>query len=135
MIGDMGAAENKAAVVEAYEAFGRGDVPAVIGMNAPDAVWVNYASSKSPLAGEHKGVDDIGAFFMKVGENLEITRFDLAPIAAEGDTVVAGGHQTYTVKSTGKTVDGPVIHVFTFGPDGKVTRFEEYETGTEGAYG
>lgn len=131
----MGAAENKAAVETAYEAFGRGDVPAVIGMNAPDAVWVNYSNSKSPLQGEFKGVDDIGTFFGHVGEHLDITRFELAPIAAEGDTVVARGHQTYTVKSTGKTVDGPVVHIFTFGPDGKVTRFEEYETGTDGAYG
>ncbi len=117
-----------------YEAFGRGDIGYIIGMNAPDAVWVNYSSSKSPLQGEFKGADDIGVFFTKVGEHLDITALEIGPIAAEGDTVVAKGHQTYTVKSTGKTVDGPMIHIFTFGPDGKITRFEEYETGTEGAY-
>jgi len=129
----MGAQENKQAVIDAYTAFGKGDIGAVIGMNAPDAVWVNYTGG-SPLQGEFKGIDAISSFMGAVGEHLEISEFDLAPVAAEGDTVVARGTQTYKVKTTGKTVSGPVLHVFTFGPDGKVTRFEEYETGTEGAF-
>lgn len=130
----MGAAENKATVIAAYEAFGRGDIEAVIATNAPDAVWVNYSSTASPLNGEHKGTDAIGAFFGAIGETIEISEFDIAPIAAEGDRVVAEGHQSYTVKKTGKTVSGPVLHVFTFGPDGKCTRFEEWESGSEGAW-
>jgi ketosteroid isomerase-like protein len=129
----MGARENKQAVLDAYEAFGRGDIEAIGAMNAPDAVWVCYTKG-SPLQGEYKGRDGIGAFFGKVGEHIEITQFEIAPIAAEGDTVVARGTQTYTAKKTGKTVSGPLVQVFTFGPDGKCTRFEEYETGTEGAW-
>jgi ketosteroid isomerase-like protein len=129
----VGASENKKAVADAYEAFGKGDIPALIGMNAPDAVWVNHTPG-SPLYGEHKGLDAIGGFFGLVGENLDITEFDMAPIAAEGDTVVAVGRQTYTAKKTGKKVSGPVVHLFTFGPDGKVTRFEEFETGAEAAF-
>lgn len=130
----MGAAENKAAVVAAYEAFGAGDVPSVIAMNAPDAVWTIHSAPNAPFAGEHKGTDAIGAFFGLIPENIEITEFAIAPIAAEGDTVVAVGHQTYTVKSTGKTASGPLVHVFTFGPDGKVSRFEEYEVGVDAAW-
>jgi len=129
----MGASENKQAVADAYEAFGRGDIPAVIGMNAPDAVWVNHTLG-SPLGGEFKGQDEIGGFFGLVGEHIEITEFDVAPIAAEGDIVVAAGRQTYTAKKTGKKVSGPVVHIYTFGPDGKVTRFEEFETGAEGVW-
>src|SRR5207248_9406665 len=59
----MGAAQNKATVVAAYEAFGTGDIAAVIATNTPDAVWVNYSTPASPLSGEHKGLDNIGAFF------------------------------------------------------------------------
>ena len=129
----MGASENKTAVQAAYDAFAQGDIAAVIAMNAPDAVWVNYTGG-SPLQGEHKGIDAIGGFMALVGEHLDISEFDLAPIAAEGDTVLAVGRQTYVAKKTGKTVSGPVVHIFTFGPDGKVTRFEEYETGAEGAF-
>ena len=130
----MGAAENKQAVAAAYEAFGRGDIAAVIAMNAPDAVWVNYSTEASPFSGEHKGLDGIGAFFGLIDGNIEILQFDLAPIAAEGDTVLAGGQQAYKVKRTGKTCSGPVLHVFTFGSDGKVTRFEEWESNAHSAW-
>jgi hypothetical protein len=130
----MGAAENKAALVAAYEAFGRGDIASVIAMNTPDAVWVNYSTEASPLSGEHKGLDGIGAFFGFIADTMEITQFEMAPVAAEGDTVVAIGQQVYKVKRTGKTVSGPVVHVFTFGPDGKVTRFEEWESNAHDAW-
>ena len=123
----MGVQENKAAVAAAYEAFGKGDVAAVVGMNAPDAVWANYAVPQSPFGGEHKGLDAIGAYFSLIADNVEITQFDIAPIAAEGDVVVATGYIAYTVKKTGKTISGPLCHIFTFGPDGKVTKFEEWE--------
>ncbi|HET6873835.1 MAG TPA: nuclear transport factor 2 family protein [Acidimicrobiales bacterium] len=130
----MGASENKAAVEAGYAAFGQGDIASVIAMNAPDAVWHNYSSTASPLQGEHKGLDGIAALFGLIGDNIEFTQFEIAPIAAEGDTVVAAGQQTYTVKRTGKTVSGPVVHVFTFGADGKVVRFEEWESNAEGAW-
>jgi ketosteroid isomerase-like protein len=130
----MGAAENKAAVVAAYEAFGKGDIASVIAMNAPDAVWVNNSTSASPFNGEHKGLDGIGAFFGLVNDAIDITQFELAPIAAEGDIVVAMGEQTYMVKRSGKVVSGSVIHVFTFGPDGKVVRWEEWEPDTRDAW-
>jgi hypothetical protein len=132
--GQVGAAENKATVVAAYEAFGTGDIAAVIATNAPDAVWVNYSTPASPFSGEHKGLDSIGAFFGLIGDSIDITEFDIGPIAADGDVVVAEGHQSYTVKKTGKTVSGPVLHVFTFGPDGKVTRFEEWESNVHDAW-
>ena len=130
----MGAKENTATVVAAYEAFGSGDIPAVIGVNAPDAVWVVHGGADAPFTGEHKGHDSIGAMFQSIGETIDISMFNMQPIAAEGDVVVAYGDQSYTVKKTGKTVSGPVLHVFTFGPDGKVTRFEEWESNAHDAW-
>ena len=130
----MGAAENKAAVTSGYEAFARGDVESVVAMNAPDAVWVIHNTPSSPLHGEHKGPDGIAALFGLIGQTIDMTGFALEPIAAEGDTVVTKGEQAYVVKSTGKSVSGPLIHIWTFGADGKVTRFEEFEIGVEHAW-
>jgi len=124
----MSATENKATVIAAYEAFGRGDVVSVLATNAPNAVWINYSTPASPLNGEHKGLEAIGEFFNLIGSSMEIEQFDMTPIAADGDTVVATGNQRYRVKSTGKTVSGSVVHVFTFDADGKVVRFEEWES-------
>lgn len=130
----MGAAENRATVISAYEAFGRGDIEAVIATNAPDAVWVIHSSSSAPFAGEHKGHESIGAIFQAIGESVDITLFDMRPIAAEGDIVVATGDQSYTVKKTGKTVSGPLAHVFTFDAAGKLIRFEEWESNADEAW-
>jgi ketosteroid isomerase-like protein len=86
------------------------------------------------MTGEHTGLDGINDLFEMIGEQLEVISFEMAPIAAEGDVVVAAGRQDYTVKTTGKKVQGPLVHVFTFGPDGKIVRFDEFETGAEGAF-
>ncbi len=130
----MGAKENRATVVAAYEAFGRGDIPAVIGINAPDAVWMIHSSPDAPFAGEHKGHDGLGAMFQTIGETIDIAEFSLQPVAAEGDVVVAYGEQSYTVKATGKTVTGPLIHLFTFKSDGQLARFEEWESNADEAW-
>jgi ketosteroid isomerase-like protein len=130
----MGAAENRATVEAAYEAFGRGDIPAVIGINSPDAVWNIHTSANAAFGGEHKGHDGIGAMFQTIGETVDITSFVMQPIAAEGDIVVAYGDQSYTVKKTGKTVSGPLIHLFTFNAAGQLERFEEWESNADEAW-
>lgn len=130
----MGAAENKATVVAAYEAFGRGDIPAVIGVNAPDAVWVIHTASNAAFAGEHKGHDGIGALFQTIGETVDIAGFDMQPIAVDGDIVVASGNQSYTVKKSGKTVSGRLVHVFTFNAGGQLVHFEEWESNADEAW-
>ena len=131
---DVGSAENRAAVESAYEAFGRADIATVIAMNAPHTVWVNYSTPASPLNGEFKGLDGVSTFFGLVGEHIDMSEFTIAPIAADGDVVVSSGHQTYTVKRTGKVVSGPVLHIFTFDADGRVTNFEEWEADTHDAW-
>jgi uncharacterized protein len=130
----MGSAENKATVAAAYEAFGRGDIPAVIGVNSPDAVWVIHTAPNAAFGGEHKGHDGIGAMFQTIGETVDITMFNMQPIAAEGDIVVATGEQSYTVKASGKTVSGPLVHVFSFNADGQLVRFEEWESNADEAW-
>jgi hypothetical protein len=130
----MGASENKATVAGAYEAFGRGDIPAVVGINAPDALWTIHSGTDAPFAGEHVGVAAIGALFQTIGESIDIQKFDMRPIAAEGDVVVAYGEQSYTARKTGKTVAGPLIHLFTFNADGRVVRFEEWESNADDAW-
>jgi len=130
----MGQAENKAAVAAAYAAFGQGDVAAVVGMNAPDAVWIVHAAAGAPFEDEYVGHDAIGKLFGLLVDSIEIAHFEIEPIAAEGDIVVARGEQTYRVKSTGKSDTVQLIHIFTFGPDGKVTRFEEFEFSLDSAW-
>jgi ketosteroid isomerase-like protein len=109
-----------------YEAFGRGDVPEVLGRMAPDMVW-NEAEN-FPLADRnpYEGHDAIvGGVFARLGSEWD----GFAPGPEEyldaGDTVVVLGRYTGTCKATGKALDAQMAHVWRV-KDGKAVRFQQY---------
>jgi uncharacterized protein len=130
----MGSDENRATLVKTYEAFGAGDIETILGLQAADTLWEVHSSKESPLNGAHKGIDAVAAFFGLVGTNMDFAKFEMTPIAAEGDVVVAVGEQDYTVKATGKRVAGPLVHVCTFDSEGKLAHFEEWESNVGDAF-
>ena len=107
-----------------YEAFGRGDVPAVLGAMADDIEW--YEAEGMPYGGLHRGPE-------AVAQNVfgplidDVPDFALRPeeFFVSGDTVAAVVRYTGTGKSTGKELDLQVAHVFDV-RDGKITRFRQF---------
>lgn len=75
----MGAKEDLAVIQSAYEAFGRGDIPTVLGALAPDIRW--HIPGRSPHAGTFKGHEEVVGFFTSLMEdtggtfNLEVHDF------------------------------------------------------------
>jgi ketosteroid isomerase-like protein len=122
----MGAAENKAIVGGTYEAFGRGDMDAIYAAFAEDAIWSNHSSAASPSHGQYQGKDALRQYFASTLDSMEITKFDLHTLVADGDHVVALLDQAFTVKSTGKSHEGPLVHVCEL-RDGKIVRVDEFE--------
>jgi uncharacterized protein len=107
-----------------YEAFGRGDVPAVLGAMAGDIEW-NEAEGM-PHGGTYRSPE-------AVAQNVfgplidDVPDFAVRPeeIIASGDTVVTVVRYTGTGKATGKKLDLPVVHVWEV-RDGKVARFRQF---------
>ena len=107
-----------------YAAFGRGDIPAVLGMLASDIHWTEA------LGGPYGGVS-IGPqavlenVFMKLGGEWD--GFSAVPqeFVASDDTVVALGNYSGTYKATGKSFTAPFAHVMKL-KDGKVVSFHQY---------
>src|SRR3954467_2495943 len=62
----MGAKENLAIVRSGYEAFGRGDIPAVLAVFSPDIQW--HIAGRSSMAGTYKGHEEVVGFFTQLGE-------------------------------------------------------------------
>src|SRR4051794_41749268 len=60
--------QNLDTVRGAYEAFGRGDVPAVLAILADDVAWA--VPPPLPQAGDAHGPDEVGAFFHGLGALL-----------------------------------------------------------------
>lgn len=108
----------------AYEAFGRGDVPAVLEVLDKDVIWTDMEGF--PTGGTYVGAGAIlNGVFLPLG--TEWNKFQANPdeFLESGDHVVALGHYEGTYKTTGKGMRVPFAHVWTL-RDGKVVKFVQY---------
>jgi hypothetical protein len=120
--------ENIDVVRDAYEAFGRGDVPAVLGAMTDDIEW--HETEGMPYGGLHRGPQAIAEnVFGPV--NQDIQGFAVTPeeFYADGDEVVAVVRYTGTGVETGKELDLPVVHAWTV-RDNKLARFRQFADAT-----
>ena len=120
-------AANTKVVQDAYAAFGRGDIQALLGYMTDDIHWrpVIGTAAYVPFAGECSGKPAVAEFFRQVAATEEFEQFEPREFVAQGNTVVAIGHYRARTKSTGKTFDSDFVMVFTM-RDGKVAAFREF---------
>lgn len=112
------------AVREVYEAFAKGDVPAVLGFLTPDAEWTE--AEGFPYGGTYIGPNAVlEGVFMRIGSDWD--NFAAVPqeLIDGGDTVVALGTYSGTYKATGKSFEAPFAHVWKT-RDGKAYKFQQY---------
>ena len=122
----MSAEENTRLAQSAYEAFGRGDVPALAELMADDIEWVDPGDpDENPLAGTYRGKEEVLGWFGKLSEQVDFSAFEPRDFIAQGDKVVSLVHAEATVRSTGRSMVQDEAHVWTF-RDGKVARFQIY---------
>jgi ketosteroid isomerase-like protein len=119
-------AENVEIVRRLYEAFGKGDIPGVLGAFAKDIVW-NEAENfiyadRNPYVGPQAVLE--GVFLRIVSEWNDFT---VTPdsILDAGDQVVTLGTYSGTSKKTGKSVKAQMVHVWNLS-EGKATNFQQY---------
>lgn len=109
-------------VREAYDAFGRGDIPAVLELVADDVEW--DVAEVLVQGGSWRGRDGTGQFFQQLGEKYEEITVDVQDLVDGGDHVVGVGVGRGRRRGGGDVEYG-FAHVFRVG-DGKITRFREY---------
>lgn len=113
-----------------YEAFGRGDVPAIIERLAPDVRWEDWADNEAqaadvPWMRARHGRDEVYGFFAEAGK-LEITDFQVLDLLASEHQVVAEVVIAANVPATGGSYRDEELHLWTFDADGLVTRLRHY---------
>ena len=116
-----------------YEAFGRGDVPAILERLAPDVAWEDFADSTAQRAGvpwlaRRNGPDEVAGFFGLIGNgDLAVSDFQvLGLIGGSGDKVVVECVIEATVAATGKAFRDEELHLWTFDDAGRVTAMRHY---------
>ncbi len=125
----MDAAENRRIVANGYAAFAQGDISAIIELVTDDVVWANHGPEASPISGVFHGRDGVQAFFGRVRDTLDISKFAVSTIVADGDVVVVWIDSVATIRRNGKTIEGPLVHWLTL-RDGQLVAFDEFEHGT-----
>ena len=123
----MQEAQNTKVVQDAYAAFGRGDIPALLGYMTDDVSGsrVIGTSAQVPFSGRRQGKAAVAEFFKIVSESEDFHQFEPREFVAQGDKVVAIGHYEATSKSTHKSFAADFVMVFAL-RNGKVYEFREF---------
>ncbi len=107
-----------------YEAFGRGDVPAVLGAMADGIEWCE--AEGMPYGGVYRGGEAVAQnVFGPITEDIQDFAVTPEEFIASGDTVVAVTRYTGTGKATGKALDLSVVHVWDV-RDSRIERFRQF---------
>lgn len=122
---------NVETVAAIYEAFGRGDVPAVLSRLSSDVGWEKWASPGRaqdllPYLKPRRGREEVGGFFKDVAEALEFHVFEPIGFFESPDHVLARIRFDVTVRASGKRIQDEEIHLWRFDSSGEVTEFRHY---------
>ncbi len=111
----MGADDNIKTVQSLYEAFGRGDVGAILDNLTDDVNWATETSSTAaPWYGVRNGKAGVTSFFEAFGSTMEVDEFTPMTFAANDDAVLTVVHCRARSRSTGKAIDHDLHHYFRF---------------------
>ena len=110
-----------------YDAFGRGDIPAVLGAMDQEIHWYEaennpYRPDGEPCVGPEAVLNDL---FMKLPEDWDDFAVRPHTFHAAGNVVVVEARYGGTHRATGRPLDTQVCHIWTL-QDGKVTKFQQY---------
>ena len=106
--------ENTQMIQQAFAAFGRGDIPALLQMLTSDVEWVAAGPPDIlPWAGLYRGPEQVGQFFMRLAEAIEFQQFEPREYIAQGDRVVVLGYTRETFKHNSRVSEQDWIMVFT----------------------
>jgi ketosteroid isomerase-like protein len=109
-----------------YDAFGRGDIPSVLGAMSPGIKWHQAESNPYQASGNAwVGPDAVLSLFMKLGSEWDGFTVHPKSFHDAGDSVIVEGRYSGIYKPTGKSMDTQVCHVWDV-KDGKITRFQQY---------
>ncbi len=114
-----------AIVQQIYEAFGRGDVPAILGMVAGEVDWEFVASPGVAYSGKRRNHAEVAAFFADVGKSDQIHAFEPREFIDAGSDVTVLGWEKSTAIDTSEDFETEWVHLFTI-KNGKVTRWRGF---------
>jgi len=123
----MSEAQNTQVIKDAYAAFARGDIKAILDSLGENVVWQGVIGTEGvlPQSGVRRGRTAVAEFFKQVADTTDFTAFEPQTFVAQGNIVVALGRYSAKMKPSGGQFSSSWVMVFTL-ENGKVVDFKEY---------
>jgi uncharacterized protein len=112
-------------VQQAYAAFGRRDIPALLELVADEVNWECVVPASLPYAGKRKTRAEVADFFAAIPQADAIEVFEPREFIDAGEHVVALGWEKSTALDTKKVFETEWVHVFTVKND-KIVRWRGF---------
>ena len=117
--------ENVAVVKGIYQAFGTGDVPAVVAALSPGIEWNEAENFPYSDGNPYLGPDAVlGGVFARIGGEWDGFAVEPEQFLDAGDTVVMTGRYAGTWRGNGRAMNPQAAHIWTVA-GGKVVRFQQ----------
>ena len=113
----MGAEQNVETVQAIYEAFGRGDVAAILDKLTDDVDWAVEATGAAPWNGLRRGKEEVANFFKAIVDHSEVTEFTPLAFASNETDVMTVIRYGARILATGKSGSMDLHHWWRFRGD------------------
>ncbi|HYH14614.1 MAG TPA: nuclear transport factor 2 family protein [Flavisolibacter sp.] len=112
-------------IQQAFTDFANGNITAIVNACADDVVFGTYSNPYARPSGNYFGKEGVIEFFKQIDESTRMELFEPREFITQGDRVIVLGHQTATIKHTGKRIDQEWCMSFTV-RNGKIQHYFDY---------
>ncbi|WP_395700986.1 nuclear transport factor 2 family protein [Aquabacterium sp.] len=109
-------------VQNAYAAFGRGDVPALLALLSPDVVWQFIGDRKAAYSGTVRGHGQVAEWLGQVAAQDGIQAFEPREFLVGPDHVTVIGFERTQALPGGRLFESEWVHVWQL-REGRISRF------------
>ena len=110
---------------QAYEAFGRRDIPAFLKLVADEVDWKFVCPASWPHAGLRRNPAEVADFFADLDRFDDLTAFEPREFIEAGEHVTVLGYLESSVPNTKQMYHSDWVHVSTV-RNGKITRWRGF---------
>lgn len=108
-----------------FDAFRRADVTGILETVHPESTWVYIGANPKPRRASMTGHDEVGRFFQRILDRLDVRSFEPREFVVQGAIVVVFGSESGVIRETEEPFRNEWVQKYIV-RDGQITEMEEF---------